>query len=412
MRFIHAADIHLDSPLEGLSARAAELAREVAAASRKAFSGLIDLAIERQAAFVVVAGDVFDGAWRDVRTGLVFAEGMARLERAGIEAVLLKGNHDAETRSIGRALHFGANVHQFDSRRAHTIRLERHRTALHGRSYSQPAETRNLAQDYPAALPGWFNVGVLHTALAGAAGHAPYAPCSLSDLLNRGYQYWALGHVHAHQALHDDPPVIYPGNLQGRHVNEPGAKGCVLVEVDDLQVSGWELVPLDAVRWALVSVDAAGCGDVDAVLERARDRLAQAAEGLDGRLLAARLEITGVTAAHGPLHADRGHLEAELQSAAFRAGPDILVERAVLRTRPPAAPAPGPDALGEIARALLALREEREALRSELDAIVQKLPDAARAMIDWTALDDAAIDAVLDDAHPLLLERLKSEGAA
>lgn len=411
MRFIHAADIHLDSPLDGLNARAAELGRAVAAASRRAYAALIELAVERQVAFVVIAGDVFDGAWRDLRTGLAFAEGMARLERAGIAAVLLKGNHDAESR-LGKALHFGPNVHAFDSRRAHTIRLEQHRTALHGRSYAQAAVTQNLAAEYPAALPGWFNVGVLHTALAGAPGHAPYAPCTIADLLNRGYQYWALGHVHAHAALHDDPPVIYPGNLQGRHVHESGPKGCVLVDVDDQAVSGWEFVALDAVRWAAVSVDAAGCDGVDEVLERARDALAQAAEGLDGRVLAVRLAITGTTAAHGALHASRGHLEAELQTTAFRAGPDILLERVSLRTRARSMATPGPDALGETVRALAALRGNRDDLRGELSAIVQKLPDAAKEVIDWAALDDGVLDAVLDDAHPLLLERLRAEGAS
>jgi len=411
MRFIHAADIHLDSPLDGLNARAAELGREVAAASRRAFAGLIDLAIERRVAFLVIAGDVFDGAWRDLRTGLVFAEAMARLEREGIAAVLLKGNHDAESR-IGKALHYGANVHLFDSRRAHTIRLDSHQIALHGRSYAKPDETRNLVLDYPEALPGWFNVGVLHTALAGAAGHAPYAPCALGDLLNRGYQYWALGHVHAHAALHADPPVIYPGNLQGRHVHESGPKGCVVVEVDDQRVAGWEFVALDAVRWAQVRVDAAGCGDLDEVLEQAREALATAAEGLDGRVLAVRLSIDGISAAHGALHGDRSRLEAELQAAAFRAGSDILIERVAVRTRAPTLAVPGPDALGEIARALLVLREDRDGLRGELAAIVQKLPDAAKEMVEWAGLDDAALDAVLDDAYPLLLERLRAEGAS
>lgn len=411
MRFLHAADIHLDSPLDGLNARAADLGREVAAASRRAFAGLIDLAIERRVAFLVIAGDVFDGAWRDLRTGLVFADAMARLEREGIAAVLLKGNHDAESR-IGKALHFGANVHLFDSRRAHTIRLESHRTALHGRSYAQAAETRNLALEYPPALPGWFNVGVLHTALAGAPGHASYAPCALGDLLNRGYQYWALGHVHAHAALHDDPPVIYPGNLQGRHVHEAGAKGCVMVEVDDQRVAGWEFLALDAVRWAQVTVDAGGCDGLDEVLERAREALAQAAEGLDGRVLAVRLSIDGVSAAHGALHGDRSRLEGEFQAAAFRAGSDILVERVTVRTRAPTQVSPGPDALGEIARALAAWQDDREMLRGELAAIVQKLPDAAKEMIDWAGLEDAALGDVLDDAYPLLLERLRTEGAS
>ncbi|MBF0305559.1 MAG: DNA repair exonuclease, partial [Alphaproteobacteria bacterium] len=230
MKFVHAADIHLDSPLRGLKGRRADLGDEIATASRRAFGGLIELAIETKAAFLVVAGDVFDGEWRDYHSGLFFAEGMARLARHGIPAVLLKGNHDAESR-ISRSLRLGDGVHVFRAKRPHTIRLESCRVALHGQSYDKPAQDDNMVRDYPPAERGWFNVGVLHTALGGAAGHAPYAPCALDDLLNKGYQYWALGHVHGHRVVHADPPVIYPGNVQGRHANEAGAKGCVVVEV-------------------------------------------------------------------------------------------------------------------------------------------------------------------------------------
>lgn len=413
MKFVHAADIHLDSPLRGLKSRRADLAGEIATAGRRAFAGLIELTLESRAAFLVVAGDVFDGEWRDYHTGLVFAEGMARLARHGVPAVLLKGNHDAESR-ISRSLRLGDGVHVFRPRRPHTIRLEAPRVALHGQSYDKPAQDDNIVRDYPPAERGWFNVGVLHTALAGAPGHAPYAPCTVEDLLNKGYQYWALGHVHGHRVVHADPPVIYPGNVQGRHANEAGGKGCVVVEVEDLRVAGFDFVALDHVRWSRLDIDASGCRDFDEVLERVRAAVAEAAAGAGPRLLALRLTISGASAAHFRLHADRAATDAEMQAAATRGHADALVERVVLATRPPAAAmsAAAADALGEIARTLSLLRGdqgERAALRDQLAEILNRLPDSAKLPFEWRDLDDSVLDAVLDEAQPLLIERLRGE---
>lgn len=234
--FIHAADLHLGSPLTGLAIKDEEIARRFSEASRKAFSELITRAIDLAVAFVVVAGDVYDGDWKDNTIGLYFNREIARLHRAGIALFLLKGNHDAES-IITRTIPLPETVQQFPSGKARTFRIDRLKVALHGRSFAERAASENYALDYPAPVPGWFNIGVLHTSCTGRPGHAPYAPCTVADLASRGYHYWALGHVHEYEELSRNPWVVFPGNLQGRSVRECGPKGAVLVEVTDGEVS-------------------------------------------------------------------------------------------------------------------------------------------------------------------------------
>ncbi|WP_331311998.1 DNA repair exonuclease [Methylobacterium oryzae] len=264
--FIHAADLHLGSPLSGLAARDAELARRLASAGRQAFEDLVSQAIERSVAFVVVAGDVYDGDWADTTIGLFFARQVARLDRAGIPTILVRGNHDAES-VITRSITLPASVHVFPTARAGTLRLDALRVAIHGRSFQGRAVEENLSLTYPAAVPGWFNLGVLHTSCTGHAAHETYAPCSVADLAARGYEYWALGHIHEYAELSRDPWIVFPGNLQGRSVRECGEKGAVVVDVADGRVTGVSRLPLDRARFERVTVDLAAVADARGAVE-------------------------------------------------------------------------------------------------------------------------------------------------
>ena len=185
---------------------------------------LVGLAIEEQVDFLIFAGDLYDGDWRDYNTGLFFAKQMGRLKKKGIPVYLLHGNHDAESQ-ITRRLELPDNVHVFGTRKPETFALDELKVALHGQSFRQRDITENLVPDYPAPVSGAFNIGVLHTGLGGMGGHENYAPCAMEDLINKGYNYWALGHVHKASVLHKKPHVVFPGNLQGRHARETGAKG-------------------------------------------------------------------------------------------------------------------------------------------------------------------------------------------
>ncbi len=343
--FLHAADIHLDSPLVGLSRYDGVPADQVRRAPRAAFDRLIAAAIERRVDFVVIAGDLYDGDWRDVGTGLYFAACMGRLARAGIPVYLLAGNHDAVS-IISRELpHFDDNVRGFDHRKPDTHRIEHLNVALHGQSFAERQARDNLAAHYPRAVEGAFNIGVLHTSLAGGYhGHETYAPCTAQDLIARGYDYWALGHVHEHLVVSDTRPhIVFPGNIQGRNMREQGPRGAMLVEVRDGEVASLTRLELDVVRWASVAVKLGEAPDVAAVHARVGQALAQARNTLAGdRPLVVRLTLAGATVVHGALQASGSRLRDEIRAVAAGVGGDIWIEKIVIQTS---------DAAGTAARA-------------------------------------------------------------
>ncbi|WP_294541857.1 DNA repair exonuclease [uncultured Rhodoblastus sp.] len=339
--FLHAADLHLGSPLKGLALRDEALAQKLAGASRDAFVDLIDRALEENIAFAVFAGDIFDGDWRDASIALFFNRQIARLAKAGVASYLLKGNHDADS-VVTRSLSLPDLAQQFPTGRAGTFELPQWRVALHGRGFSHRAQSENLARTYPAPRPGWFNIGVLHTSLDGRPGHAAYAPCSLDDLRAKNYDYWALGHVHAHEVVSRDPFVVYPGNLQGRHIRETGAKGAVLVDVAGGEVAGLRRLIVDRARFAEIVLDAAPHEETSALLRAVEACAKTEAEKAGGRLLALRIRLTGASALHGQFAADPAIWRDEIEAAAQRAHEDIVLERFSLETLPLAAPSTRP----------------------------------------------------------------------
>lgn len=349
-RFLHAADLHLGARMDGLATPDAALAQRFAAASRNAFSGLVDLALAEGADFAVLAGDIFDGPWRDAAIGLFFAREVVRL---GIPVFVLGGNHDAESVVRQAAIPDPPNLHRFPAARPATHRIEALRVALHGQGFAEREELRNLAAGYPPAEPGWFNLGVLHTALTGRAGHAPYAPCTLEDLAAKGYDYWALGHVHAHEVVSRDPWVVYPGAVQGRSVRETGAKGAVLVTVEDGRVTAVDRLVADAVRWAVAEVDLTGASDEAAAEARIAAALAAEAAAAEGRPVALRLRLTGATPLAAALRAGRGAWEDRLRGLAAIAHPDLCLESLRLELAAPDAAAGAADPALDLA-ALLA----------------------------------------------------------
>ena len=331
--FLHAADLHLGSPFLGMSLRDPDLAERLGAASREAFESLIERALDEKVAFVVFAGDIFDGDWKDASIALYFNRQIARLSRAGIPVYLLKGNHDAES-VVSRSVFLPERAWEFPARHAKTFEIPELRVALHGRSFSDRAESENFAAAYPAPLAGWFNIGVLHSSLDGRPGHAAYAPCTLADLQARGYDYWALGHVHAHEVVSREPHVVYPGNLQGRSIRECGDKGAVLVDVEDGAVLGLRRLIVDRVRFAELVIDASP-HEAPHMLWREVERCAAEARAqASGRLLALRIRVHGASALHFSLAADPVRARDEIEAAAQRAGEDIAIERVKLATRP------------------------------------------------------------------------------
>lgn len=299
-KFLHTSDLHLDSPLVGLSRYPGAPAEQLRNATRQALENLVDLALNEQVAFVLMAGDLYDGDWRDYHTGLFLAHQMSRLREADIAVFILAGNHDAASQ-ITKVLNLPENVTRFPTRHAATYPLENIGVAVHGQGFSTPAITVDLSNGYPKAFPDLFNIGMLHTAVTGRQFHASYAPCTLEGLLTKNYDYWALGHVHQREILHQDPWVVFPGNLQGRHIRETGSKGATLVTVLDGQVSAVEHVDLDVVRWSLSRVDVTGIESASQVLDLVMETLEKEISANTGCSMALRLHISGPCRAHEEL---------------------------------------------------------------------------------------------------------------
>src|SRR3984885_697551 len=378
MKFLHAADIHLDSPLAGLLARDDLPESVIRHCTRRAFAAMIDLALEEDVAFVVIAGDLYDGDWKDFSTGLFFAEQMRRLGRP---CFLLRGNHDARS-LITRSLKLPDNVREFSSRTCDTFQLTDIGVALHGHSFPNRAVPEDLSANYRDRVEGMVNIGVLHTSADDPGEHETYAPCGIASLSLKNYDYWALGHIHARRVLSERPWIVFPGNLQGRHPKEAGAKGCTLVTVEDGAVTTVEHRAVDVLRWTTLEVDADGA-DVASLTGRIETSVRAAIEGADRRPILARLVLRGLSDLHGTLLGDTDRLAAECRNAAIEAGGALWVEAVRVHTRP--TPRPVAASLAPLRTAFESGLDDSELISGLLEHLAllrQKLPAPARAALD------------------------------
>jgi DNA repair protein SbcD/Mre11 len=333
--FIHAADLHLDSPLRGLSRHEDAPVAAIRGATRRALENLVDLALEKKVTFVLIAGDLYDGDQKDYATALFFNRQMLRLRAAKIPVFAISGNHDAES-VITKALSPPDNVQFFPVKKAATYTFPNLPISIHGQGFANASVQENLALSYPDPVPAHFNFALLHTSLAGSAQHDTYAPCSLADLEKKGYHYWALGHIHQPEVLQKSPWVAYSGNIQGRKINELGERGCYLVQVDDsLKVTSHDFIPLDVVRWHHLSLDVSSLASLDSLRDEISRTFSAARQRVGDRLLALRLTLTGATALHGELHTERHRWQAECTSVAQEIDPEqIWFEQLKLATTP------------------------------------------------------------------------------
>jgi DNA repair exonuclease SbcCD nuclease subunit len=405
MKFVHAADLHIDSPLRGLTAYEGAPVERVRAATRRALSNLVQLCLDEEAAFLVLAGDVFDGEWKDFNTGLYFIKELNRLRESGTRVFVVRGNHDAAS-EVTRALSLPEHVHEFADERAETIVVEKHGVALHGLSFARREMRDSPVPLYPAPIAGALNIGVLHTSAAGHAQHATYAPCGVDELVRKGYDYWALGHVHAHEVLHRAPWVVFPGNTQGRHIRETGPKGCVVVDVSDGAVQSVRHAPLDVVRWQRVALSLGEDDSVDELYDKARLALGQARDQADGRLLAARLVVEGATRAHATLAADRDRVVNQLRAFSLDGIDELWLEKIELRTRPAVAVdelRASEGFVGELLRSLADAQRDpalQAELRAQLGPLLEKLGE------ELGAAEGLDVAALLDEVEARLVAEL------
>lgn len=399
-KILHAADIHLDSPLQKLDQYENAPVDRIRSASRRALENMVQLAIAESVDLVVIAGDLYDGDWTDQNTGLFFVNQANQLVSSGIPMAVIRGNHDAMnlmTSSLplpknpdGSQIMLAAD--KVDQRTFESIGV-----AVHGRSFRSRKESENLAITYPKPLGGLFNLGLLHTCLEGNENHARYAPCTSAQLADKNYDYWALGHIHQrgeHQ-IDGAAPVVFSGNIQGRHIRESGAKGCVIVDVDTAGQCTQTFHPLDVVRWQVCRIDATGLDDADEVQDAFRDWLGPAIQSVQNRLLVTRVEIVGATKLHTQLHRMGGQLTASLRAATVAFGDQVWLENVKLKTRALASADSvsvddGP--MKSLAAAIAELQESADfgdILEQEFRGLIKKLPDELPIDTDGGLLDHA-----------------------
>jgi exonuclease SbcD len=333
MRILHAADLHIDSPLGGLSAYEGAPVDEIRGATRRATGHLVDTAIAQEVDVVVVAGDVFDGDWRDYSTGLFWIGQLARLNDAGIPVVVITGNHDAAS-IVSQSLTLPPNTALLSNAHPEIFVIDDLDLAVVGQGYASRVVTDDLAAAYPPADPGLFTIGLLHTSLDGRPGHDAYAPTTVDTLRSKGYQYWGLGHVHQREVIATDPWIVFPGNLQGRHARETGPKGATLVTVESGQVVDVDAIPLDVVRFTTCEVDASAMRDRDEVVGTVAQRFAEIRVEAGSRLAVARVKLVGASPAHEELWRDPHGFEAEVRSVAQQAD-RVWAEKVTLATSRP-----------------------------------------------------------------------------
>lgn len=417
-RFIHTADIHLDSPMHGLSEDVPGIAERLRLATREALTALVDVAIERAVDFMLIAGDLYDGDWRDYQTGVFFVRQMHRLAAASIPVYVIHGNHDAQNQ-MTRSLFLPDNVHVFSHKAAETKTIDGLDVALHGMGYAEQKTTDNLVPGYPEPVRGAFNIGLLHTGLGGRNGHANYAPCSLDELTAKGYDYWALGHVHGAEILAEHPHVVFCGNLQGRSIRETGAKSAYEVVVEEARVTELRPIHCDVARWRQGYVDIGAAEDFNDVIAAMRRAIETSVATADGRLLAIRLRLTGTTALHDQLVAATDRLLAEARAAAAGLGPaQVYVEKIKLDTVPEldgATRRERQDALGEMQRLLDEATEDvdiREMIEKDIRRLAERLPHEIRDNADdplLRAAIDGDTDTLINGAAGYLVARLAAD---
>ncbi|AZK47986.1 metallophosphoesterase family protein [Paenibacillus lentus] len=301
-RFIHAADLHLDSPFAGMSGVPGKLRQHLQESTFAALHYMVELAIAEQVDFIVVSGDVYDASDSSLRAQLRLREAWDLLGIHGISVYVIHGNHDPLNVGRLRLAHpehvtvFGSTVESVIAQR----RSDGQPVAvISGISYPTSAVTENTSlQFHRDPSSELYHIGLLHANVDGQEGHDAYSPCSLRDLQQSGYDYWALGHIHKRQVLHEAPWVVYPGNIQGRSLKETGAKGCYVVDVDQHGQAELSFRALDHVRWLEAELSITGLSSEEQLRDQANEKLDELREQSDGRLQIVRFVLTGRGALH------------------------------------------------------------------------------------------------------------------
>jgi DNA repair protein SbcD/Mre11 len=415
--FIHCADLHLDSPFEGIQATAPEIAAVLREATFQALDQIIDLARREQADFIIVAGDVYDGENRSLRAQLRFREALKKAGEAGIQCFSAHGNHDPLS-GWEAQLAMPPQNRRFGGQNVECFPIERHGAILahiYGISYPVREVKSNLATGFKRDPEAPFAIGVLHCNVGGDPDYDNYAPCGVDDLLAAGMDYWALGHIHAQKIIRaQDPCIVYSGNTQGRNWRELGPRGCYLVRVDAARRITPTFVATDVVRWFRQDLDIgelATWDDLVDILYREREAVRAAA---DGRAAVVRLSLVGRGELHREL-AKRIDLERDLTEPLQEGEPGrpdfVWVESIQSRTRPPLDLVQRrlvQDFVGDFLNATYHIRTQENSGNLLRDVLKQR-PEYRVIAAALERLDEAELLSILADAEIFGVDRLLPE---
>lgn len=399
-RFVHTADLHLDSPLRSLALKNPELAELVRGATRTALTRIVDLCLAENVDALLVAGDLYDGAQTSMNTALFLAGEMRRLEAAGIRVFLIRGNHDSQS-TMTRELTFPANVHVFTGKAkpVQAKMLDDGRAVhIHGVGFTNPHAPDSLLPLFQQPVADAVNIGMLHTSLAGAPGHDPYAPCSIAELSGHGFDYWALGHVHLRQIHSQKPLIVMPGMPQGRDINEAGPKTVTLVTVSDDGILDHREHEIGQAVFERVTVDLGGADDWRSMLDRAGQAIGTARQAIGADHLILRVFLTGATPLAWKLRRDPEFLFAEFSNLAAGFN-GCWIEKIEIECQglTPEGVVSGPDPVEELAGLIrsevLPSHGFRQQAQAALDELLSQLP---RELRENLAGDEAAAARLLD----------------
>ena len=269
LRFIHCGDLHLGSPFHDVAAIGSRWERIVGKAPMRAFQKIVQLAIDKKAHAVLISGDVYTSATHNLTAQLDYVRLLHKLAQNNIQVFAVLGNHDPLEAWKAR-IPFPPNVHIFSAEKIERMPLVvdgEEVAAVYGQSYAKAEQRDNLAWNFAREAGDRYAIGLLHTQIGGPS---PYAPCSLTDLKESGMDYWALGHVHAHQILSEKPYIVYAGSPQGLDCTETGAHGCYYVEVGPYGTTKVEFLDTSIVRWESTDISIESIESVSGLREAVR----------------------------------------------------------------------------------------------------------------------------------------------
>ncbi|MWV43773.1 DNA repair exonuclease [Paenibacillus sp. HJL G12] len=323
-KFIHAADLHLDSQFKGISELSEGIRSFLRESTFASLDRLVQLAISEQVDFLVISGDVYDAQDSSLQAQLRFHEALDRLGGQGIRAYIIHGNHDpldSPRMKSGKKEHVHVFGPEFEQVVAIRRQDKRPAAVIGGISYPTSKVTENTSLHFRRNREeSLFHIALLHANVDGDPAHETYSPCTRQDLIGSGYDYWALGHIHKRQVLHERPHIVYPGNIQGRSVRETGKKGCYVVQVNDIGEPNMEFHELDTVRWFQETIPIDGVEDEEAFQLLVEDRMQYIRNECPGKMSIVRFILTGRGSLHEKLEDGRiaDELLHELQRRAVR----------------------------------------------------------------------------------------------